>query len=47
VTQGGLLIAGRELTVLAKVVVSREKSLKLHPGEDGPEVLVLQFPVEA
>ena len=47
VTLGSLLNAGEELHALATVFVSSEESIELRAGEDGLEVLVLQFPAEA
>lgn len=47
VTLGSLLNAGDELAALATVFVSNEASIELRSGQDGLEVLVLQFPAEA
>ncbi len=47
VTLGSLLSAGDELPALATVFVSSEESFELRAGQDGLEVLVLQFPAAA
>ena len=47
VTLGSLLSVGEELHALATVFVSSDESIELRSGQDGVEVLVLQFPAAA
>ena len=47
VTQGGMCLAAQELPALATVFVSRDDSLDFMSGNQGLEILVLQFPFAA
>lgn len=47
VTQGSLASRGEELEALATVFVSSDETIELRAGQDGLEVLVLQFPAAA
>ncbi len=47
VTQGSLLMQGEELVALATVFVSQDEKIELQAGDEGLEVLVLQFPAVA